>query len=510
MSTTQTVKTGRRIDIKAPTQNEEHMFEFLNSRVIGQAEACRAAVRIKTRALSPLKRSGCAGFYAFQGEPGVGKTELVKTICQYLHGDPNAFVLIDGGLLQDDAQVSSLTGAPPMYVGYEDPDKAKKRRDEEAKALEKLRAEHPELAAKYKTFNPRKLLTRENLVKSRGNSKVPLSIVFIDEADKMNPRVDDIFLNGVVNGFLMMSDNEIVEVGDVVFIIAGNHGSTRVVSRKQPIGFRQESVAEEHAEARDLILNAMKERHRPEFLDRIDEIIFFNKLQPEDLKRITSLRIEEVVNAYYERMPRGTAFTVRVENSARDFIYNEAMKANGNARRIGRAVKQHFEDDLARLISKLVDNAENITIEDLLVVSHREGAPELDWDVFEDEGVPADGDKLIQVRPDTPVSQIFLGRERVRKTLKLKAKGSTKQVYKVVIASQSKDEMTENFRMFGQELREILELPLVSFEMAFKAPWVLTLFVECTVDQSKLLEEHFDGDGVVTVTDRKPSDDAAA
>ena len=506
MSTTQTVKkSGRVLDIKSPTTGELHMGEFLKANVIGQSEACQAAVRIKTRALSPLKRNGCAGFYAFQGEPGVGKTELVKMICKYLHGDPMAFVLIDGGLLQDDAQASTLTGAPPMYVGYEEPEKAKKRMEAEKALMDKLREQNPALAAKYKTFNPRKLLTRENLVGSRGASKVPLSIVFIDEADKMNSRIDDLLLNAVVNGVLMMSDNEMVDVSDVVFIIAGNHGSARVVSRKAPIGFMNETVETAQAASQEIIMQAMRERHRPEFIDRIDEIIFFNKLQAEDLKMITSLRIDEVVTRFQLVMPRGTAFSVRVEPSARDFIYRESMKEGGNARRIGRMVQKHFTDDLDRLIAKLVTNDESVTVDDLVTVEHDEGRADLTWQVFEDEGISADGDHLIQVRPDTPVSQIFLGKERVRKTLKLKAKGSTKKVYKVVIPCESQDEMTKAFTMFGGEVREILELPVVSFEMGMVAPWNLTLFVECTVDQSKLLEEHFEGEGEVAVTDREPS-----
>lgn len=252
-------------------------------------------------------------------------------------------------------------------------------------------------------------------------------------------------------------------------------------------------------------MQAMRERHRPEFIDRIDEIIFFNKLQAEDLKMITSLRIDEVVTRFQLVMPRGTAFSVRVEPSARDFIYRESMKEGGNARRIGRMVQKHFTDDLDRLIAKLVTNDESVTVDDLVTVEHEEGRADLTWQVFEDEGISADGDHLIQVRPDTPVSQIFLGKERVRKTLKLKAKGSTKKVYKVVIPCESQDEMTRAFTMFGGEVREILELPVVSFEMGMVAPWNLTLFVECTVDQSKLLEEHFEGEGEVAVTDREPS-----
>ena len=503
--TTKINSTGIELDVDSPTHEEEHMLEFLNGGIIGQSEACQAAVRIKTRALSVLKRNGCAGFYAFQGEPGVGKTELVKMICKYIHNDPMAFVLIDGGLLQDDHQAATLTGAPPAYVGYEDPEKAAKRRKAEEELLDKLRKENPILASKYKTFNPRKLLSRENLVKSRGNSKVPLTVVFIDEADKMHARIDDLLLNAVVNGVMMMTDNEMVDVSDVIFIIAGNHGSAQVVMRKAPIGFNRETVESAQEASREIIEAAMKARHRPEFLDRIDEVIFFNKLQPEDLKIITTLRMDEVVARFQEVMPRGTAFTVKVETSARDFIFDRAMENAGNARRIGRMVQKYFTDRLDRLITKMRSAEMDVTVDDLVTVSHTAGKDALTFIKFEDQGVPADGDHLIQVRPDTPVAQIFLAKERNRKTLKLKARGSSKKVYKVVIPAESKEEMASNFAMFAAEVREILELEVVSFEMGNRAPWNLTLYVECTVDQSRTLVEHFDHEGTVTLTDREPS-----
>jgi transcriptional regulator of acetoin/glycerol metabolism len=120
----------------------------------GQKEACHAGVRIVTRSMSRLRTTGCAGFYALQGEPGVGKTELVKRICEYVHGDASAFVLIDGGLLQNDHQVNALVGAPPGYTGYEEPGSAAKRRAAEKELLKKLKEENPELAAKYKTLQP--------------------------------------------------------------------------------------------------------------------------------------------------------------------------------------------------------------------------------------------------------------------------------------------------------------------------------------------------------------------
>lgn len=504
MTTTKAItKKGILLDVASPTADEERMFEFLNSRVIGQPEACHAGVRIVTRSMSRLRTTGCAGFYALQGEPGVGKTELVKRICEYVHGDANAFVLIDGGLLQNDHQVNALVGAPPGYTGYEEPGNAAKRRAAEKELLKKLKEENPELAAKYKTFNPRKLLTRENLVASRGNSKSKLIIVFIDEIDKANVRVDDLLLNAIVNGILPLADNEMVDVSDVVFIIGGNHGSANVVERKAPPGFALYTEDKRSDDDRELIRQAMRDRHRPEFLDRLNEIIFFNKLSREDLLKITRLRLDEVVARYQQVMPRGTAFTVQVEDSARDFIFGHAMEEKGNARRIGRMVQKYFTDHFDRMLTKVQLNELPITVDDLVKVEYLGEGDALLFYLFEDEGEVAVGEDMVMDRGETSVTELFLGRERKRATLKLKAKGDEKVIYKVYFAADSEREMLVHYKQFVREVREILELPIVSFEMAACAPWALTLYIECTVDQSKMLEDQFIPEGVVSKTDRK-------
>ncbi|MBI0385564.1 ATP-dependent Clp protease ATP-binding subunit, partial [Streptomyces albiflaviniger] len=132
-------------------------------------------------------------------------------------------------------------------------------------------------------------------------------------------------------GVLSLSDNEEVDFRDVVVVMAGNTGSALVVNRKNPIGFGTERKEAREETSKEIILGAMRERHRPEFLDRLDEVIFFKSLGKEDLRSITTLRINEVVARFMQAMPQGKAFTVNVLDSARDFMLDEAMKDKGNA-----------------------------------------------------------------------------------------------------------------------------------------------------------------------------------
>ncbi|MBK7750706.1 MAG: AAA family ATPase [Candidatus Obscuribacter sp.] len=114
---------------------------------------------------------------------------------------------------------------------------------------------------------------------SRGNSKSKLIIVFIDEIDKANVRVDDLLLNAIVNGILPLADNEMVDVSDVVFIIGGNHGSANVVERKAPPGFAT-CTEEKREDDREQISECQEGAPSSGFLDRLNEIIFFQQAQP--------------------------------------------------------------------------------------------------------------------------------------------------------------------------------------------------------------------------------------
>ncbi len=202
-------------------------------------------------------------------------------------------------------------------------------------------------------------------------------------------------------------------------------------------------------------------------------------------------------------MPRGTAVTVKVEDSARDFIFGHAMEEKGNARRIGRMVQKYFTDHFDRMLTKVQLNELQITVDDLVKVEYLGEGDALLFYLFEDEGEVAVGEDMVMNRGETSVTELFLGRERKRATLKLKSRDAAKQIYKVVFDADSEKEMISHYSMFAREVREMLELPIVAFEMAACAPWSLTLFVECTDEQSKMLEDQFIPEGVVSKTDRK-------
>lgn len=495
-------KTGRRLDLTSPTRSEIDMTDFLGQRLIGQSDAISAAVRIRSRALSPLRDGNkCAGFYYFIGEPGVGKTELMKLLALYVHGNPNAYVKLDGGSLAEKHQAARLIGAPTGYKGYQEPEDQEKDKAAFEKKLEELQKTDPEKAAKTFRRDPRKLLSRVNLEASRRGSKVPVIFLFIDEADKLHQSIDDLLLNAIEDGILNLADNEEVQFSDVVIVMAGNTGSADVVDRKEKIGFVRETAVQKQDASKEIILSAMKSRHRPEFLDRLDEVIFFRALGKEDLRSITTLRLKEVVDRFLSVMERGKAFTVEVEDSARDFILDEAMKGAGNARKIKRMVKKYFTDSLDRLCTKIAEGEEgfeDVRAGDLVKVTHSSGNV-LDFDVFDDEGDLSAADSFTTHKPDSTVAQRHLGDVRKIEAAAKRAKTADKKVYSVTIEAASAAQMGVERSDAVLVLTQHLGLELVFVGGTFRAPWKLVLHVEATDEQLVFIKDRFSTTGVVAL-----------
>jgi MoxR-like ATPase len=469
------------------------MLTWLSGRLIGQDDARSAAVRMKTMALSKLKDGEkAAGLYYLIGEPGVGKTELVKLLAEFIHGDRRAYVKIDGGTMQDKYQANRLIGSPPGYLGYEEPDKAAARQAEEAAEA----AKDPESAARKHRKNPRKLLCRQNLIASRHGSGVPITILFIDEAEKLFETIDDLFLNAVEDGMMPLGDNEEVEFGDVLVIYAGNPGSKDAVNRKARIGFLEESAQEREETTRDIIMDALKVRYRPEMLDRFDEFVYFKKLGKEDLRSITALRINEVVDRFMVTMSRGTAFTVKVEETARNFMLEEALKNTGNARRIGRAVRKYFTNPLNRLIAQSEDSENEllVTSDDLVIVSHDPAYHDgklLKFELYEDEGVRAPQDTIAPSKNDTPLALKHAGFDRQLTAAAEMAKKESKNVYAVALDLDTERLAMKELLAAREESSSILRMKLVEFKARTSAPWTITLYFEATEKQSDLLKKHF-------------------
>ncbi|HEX2997108.1 MAG TPA: AAA family ATPase [Anaerolineales bacterium] len=278
-----------------------HMEARLHERIIGQEEAIHAISDAIRRARSGLKDpSRPIGSFIFIGPSGVGKTELAKALAWFMFDDEEALVRIDMSEYREQHTVSRLFGAPPGYVGYE----------EGGQLTEAVR-------------------------------RHPYRVVLFDEIEKAHPEVWNALLQILDDGRLTDGQGNIVDFRNTVLIMTSNLG-TEYVKKGGTLGFLQPKASSEEREAHDKVEKALKGAFRPEFLNRVDEIIMFSPLSLEQMEEIVVLQMKEVQDRLNEYN-----ITVELSDAARKWLAKEGYDPAFGARPLRRAIQKNVESPLS-------------------------------------------------------------------------------------------------------------------------------------------------------------------
>ena len=295
-----------------------HLEEELHRRVVGQDEAIRAvsdAVRRSRAGLQDPKRP--IGSFIFLGSTGVGKTELAKALADYLFNDENMMTRIDMSEYQEKFSVSRLVGAPPGYVGY----------DEGGQLTEAVR-------------------------------RKPYSVVLFDEIEKAHPDVFNILLQVLDDGRLTDNKGRTVNFKNTIIIMTSNLGSQFIQSKLEGLaasGAERERAVEE---AKEGVMELLKKTIRPEFLNRIDDIIMFSPLTEPEIRQIVRLQIDAIV-----RRLRSQEVSLTVDESAVGLIASAGFDPEFGARPVKRALQRLLLNDLSRaLLGGTVDRRRPIRV----------------------------------------------------------------------------------------------------------------------------------------------------
>ena len=295
------------IPVKRLTQDEAERLlkleEVLHKRVIGQDEAVAAVSRAVRRAYAGLKDpKRPIGSFIFLGPTGVGKTELCKALAEALFGDSNAMVRVDMSEYMEKHTTARLIGAPPGYVGY----------DEGGQLTEKIR-------------------------------RKPYSVVLLDEIEKAHPDVFNVLLQILEDGRLTDGKGRTVDFKNTVIIMTSNVGAQNIRDRKT-LGFSNGNPQgeKEYEEIKDIMTSDLKKTFRPEFLNRIDEIIVFHPLREDDIKSIASLMLNQVIKRLEER-----EVYLTVTDAARDLLAKKGFDSVYGARPLRREIQRTVEDRLS-------------------------------------------------------------------------------------------------------------------------------------------------------------------
>ncbi|MFB4165647.1 ATP-dependent protease ATP-binding subunit ClpC [Alteribacillus sp. JSM 102045] len=277
------------------------MEDILHSRVIGQEEAVNAISKAVRRARAGLKDpKRPIGSFIFLGPTGVGKTELARAVAETLFGDEDSVIRIDMSEYMEKHATSRLVGSPPGYVGYE----------EGGQLTEKVR-------------------------------RHPYSVILLDEVEKAHPEVFNILLQVLEDGFLTDSKGRRVDFRNTAIIMTSNVGAN-LLRRNKNVGFTTQTEGEKFQDMRDKVMGELKNTFRPEFLNRLDEIIVFHSLEKEHIKKIVVLMAEQLQERLSEQ---GIKFELTEE--AKDKISDEGFDPEYGARPLRRALQKQVEDRLS-------------------------------------------------------------------------------------------------------------------------------------------------------------------
>lgn len=276
--------------------------EILHKRVISQDEAVAAVARAVRRAHAGLKDpKRPIGSFFFLGPTGVGKTELARALAEALFGDEEAMVRLDMSEYMERHTVSRLIGAPPGYVGYE----------EAGQLTEKVR-------------------------------RRPYSVVLFDEVEKAHPEVFNILLQVLEDGRLTDGQGRTVDFRNTVLIMTSNVGAAQI-HRDTVLGFRtEEDEKDSYERMRDKVISELKRTFRPEFLNRVDELIVFHALGRDDMEKIVDLMLQDL-RAHLE--PRGIHLSFT--DQAKTLLVQEGYNPNYGARPLRRVIQRMVEDRLS-------------------------------------------------------------------------------------------------------------------------------------------------------------------
>jgi len=275
--------------------------EELRKRVIGQAEAIEAIARAVRRARAGIKEPRRPiGSFMFLGPTGVGKTLLARVLAEFMFGDEDALIQLDMSEYMEKFNVSRLIGAPPGYVGYE----------EGGQLTEKIR-------------------------------RRPYAVVLLDEIEKAHPDVFNLLLQILEEGRLTDSFGRKVDFRNTILIMTSNVGA-QIIRKRGSLGFKTVKEEIEYEEMRNLLLEEVKKTFKPEFLNRLDEIIVFKPLDKEALERIVEIEI-----SYVNERLREQNLYVELSKEAKEFFIEKGFDPAFGARPLKRVIQRFLEDPLA-------------------------------------------------------------------------------------------------------------------------------------------------------------------
>jgi ATP-dependent Clp protease ATP-binding subunit ClpC len=295
------------------------MEDNLHKRVIGQNNAIVAVSNAIRRNRAGLKeKHKPIGTFLFLGPTGVGKTELAKALAEFLLDDENRLIRLDMSEYMEKHSVSKIIGSPPGYVGY----------DEGGQLTEKVR-------------------------------RNPYTVILLDELEKAHPDVFNILLQLLDDGRLTDAHGRVTSFKNAIVIGTSNIGSKSISTTHKAIGFASEETSKDYGKVRDVVLSEAKKFFKPEFLNRLDDLIVFHNLTPKELRQIVDLMIENLNKRMGEKN-----LSIEVTTKAKDKLAKDGFSEIYGARPLKRLIEDQIENTISmKIISGELGLGKTVTVD---------------------------------------------------------------------------------------------------------------------------------------------------
>lgn len=294
-----------------------NMSAELHKRVVGQNEAIDKIAHVVRRSRAGISDPNRPiGSFLFLGPTGVGKTELTKALAAFMFNDERSLIRVDMSEYMERHSVSKLIGSPPGYIGH----------DESGQLTEAVRHR-------------------------------PYSVILFDEIEKAHPEVFNVLLQVLDDGRLTDSKGRVVNFKNSIIVMTSNIGS-QYIQKMESIGFHNNTAENEYEHMKDKVQDALKDHFRPEFLNRIDEIVVFDILSPEAIKSIVTLRTDAVLARLSEK-----GITVTVDDDTLSYLARVGYNPHYGARPLNRLIQTKILNPIAeRIIGKTIDAGDTVTV----------------------------------------------------------------------------------------------------------------------------------------------------
>lgn len=304
--------------IEGEAKKLENMEDILSRRVIGQSEAISAVSNALRRARAGISEEDRPlGSFMFLGPTGVGKTETARALAEFLFNDENALVRLDMSEYMEKHAVSKMIGSPPGYVGF----------DEGGQLTEKIR-------------------------------RRPYSVILLDEIEKAHPDVFNILLQILEDGRLTDAKGRTASFRNAILIMTSNIGSEHI-AKMGSLGFLGDKEGQEKETLKDKVMEALKESFRPEFINRVDDIVIFNYLGRKEIKKIVELELDKVK----ERLKKKN-IKIKVTEKAKKLLAKQGFDPNLGARPLKRVVQQKVLNPLSlKIVAGIVREGERVSVD---------------------------------------------------------------------------------------------------------------------------------------------------